>query len=169
MYILLSSWQLQPRLSGHEEPATVSKAGFSMEVLLWTLESIEIHTNGVRYRDRESERIACWIKHPESTFMSIPVGWAGGNPNCISAPQQQRPHQINSYFCADQAAECTISAKGNLFKHELISPGLGTANTRTHTQKITDHLGNYSLREHQVLLFQLTSMFATRKLTSRHT
>lgn len=43
-------------VTGLGEPATVSKAEFSVEVPLWTLESIEIHTNAVRYRDGARER-----------------------------------------------------------------------------------------------------------------
>lgn len=55
--------------------------------------------------------------------------------------------------------------KGNLFKQELISHGLVTANTDT--LRGTDHLGNYSLWEDQVLVLQLTSAFVTR--THTHT
>lgn len=65
--------------------------------------------------------------------MSVPVGWAGGNPNCISAPQQQRPHQINSYFCADQAAECTIRAKRESLQTGANFPWAGDSK-QTHTQ-----------------------------------
>lgn len=70
------------------------------------------HTETARWSDGGRARAAYWIKHPEITFMSVPVGWAGEIPNWISAPQQQRPHQISSYFYADQAVESTISAKG---------------------------------------------------------
>ncbi len=57
--------------------------------------------------------------------------------------------------------------KGNLFKQELISHGPVTANTDT--LRGTDHLGNYSLWEDQVLVLQLTSAFVTRTHTHTHT